>query len=172
MDNAWRGSPWQQFGATLDMFGQAMDECPDELWQSRMWGERSDRPELSELWYVAYHTLFWLDLYLSGEVGTFTPPAPFGLSELDPAGALPERSYTKSELQTYLAYCRQKCSATIDALTDEQAGRRLSFGWGDMAFAELLLYNMRHVQEHGAQLRMYLGQQLGLEPGWGARARG
>ena len=171
MDNTWRSMIWQQFGATLDMFGQAMDECPDELWQRQMWGERSDWPELSQFWYVAYHTLFWLDLYLSGEQDTFTPPAPFGFSEFDPAGALPERIYTKSELQTYFAHCRKKCRATIDALTDEQAGRRLTFGWGNMAFAELLLYNMRHVQEHGAQLRMYLGQQLGFEPGWGAQAK-
>jgi hypothetical protein len=172
MDNAWRSILWQQFGAALDMFGQAMDECPDELWQRQMWGERSDRPELSEFWYVAYHTLFWLDLYLSGEVDTFTPPAPFGLSELDPAGALPERTYTKSELQTYFAHCRQKCRATIDALTDEQAWRRLTFGSREVAFAELLLYNMRHVQEHGAQLRMYLGQQLGSAPDWSAQAKG
>jgi hypothetical protein len=106
-------------------------------------------------------------------VDSFTPPAPFGLSELDPAGVLPERSYATSELQTYFAHCRQKCRATIDALTDEQAGHRLTFAWGrDVVFAELLLDNMRHVQENGAQLRMYLGQQLGLEPGWSAQAKG
>ncbi len=89
MDNAWPSILWQQFGAALDMFGQAMNECPDELWRRQMWGERSDRPELSEFWYEAYHTLFWLDLYLSGEIDTFMPPAPFSLSELDPSGVLP-----------------------------------------------------------------------------------
>ena len=172
MDDAWRSMLWQQFGATLDMFGQAIDECPDELWQRQMWGEWSDRPDLSEFWYVAYHTLFWLDLYLSGEVDTFMPPAPFDLSELDPSGVLPERTYTKSELRSYLADCREKSRAAIEALTDERAQRRLRFGWGEVAYAELLLYTMRHVQEHGAQLRMYLGQQLGFEPGWIGRARG
>lgn len=168
----WKTAIWQQFGATLDMFSQVIDACPDELWQKRMWGEYSDRPELSEFWYIAYHTLFWTDMYLSGEVEGFTPPAPFDLSEYDPDGALPERIYTKQELLTYWAYCREKCKTTIDTLTDEQAVRRLTFPWGELSFVELLLYNMRHVQEHGAQLRMCLGQHFAWEPGWRAKAKG
>lgn len=31
----------------------------------------------------------------------------------------------------------------------------------DCPFAELQLYNLRHMQEHAAQLRMFLGQQAG-----------
>ena len=172
MDDAWRTILWQQFGAAIDMFGQSMEECPDELWQQPMWGQHSDRQDLSEFWYVAYHMLFWLDFYLSSDEKTFAPPAPFGLSEFDPDGLLPERVYSKGELQTYLAHCRQKCRTAIEALTDEQAGRQVHFSWGDLSFVELLLYNMRHVQEHGAQMRMYLGQQLGSEPGWIGRAKG
>ena len=171
MNDAWRDITWQQFGAALDMFGQAMGECPEQLWQRPMWGEHTDRPDLSEFWYVAYHTLFWIDFYLSGDEATFSPPEPFGLTEFDPSGLMPERLYSKDELQMYLAHCRRKCRATIEALTDEQAGRLLRCPWGEMPFMELLLYNMRHVQEHGAQMRMYLGQQLGLEPGWIGRAR-
>lgn len=154
---------WNQFGAAIDMLENAMLACPDKLW-----GDRSQR---IEFWYVVYHTLFWLDLYLSGAVEGFAPPAPFTLDELDPAGLLPERVYTKDELQTYLAYCREKCRTTIDALTDEQARRRCTFGWGEISFAELLLYNMRHVQEHAAQLNLILGEQIGWEPGWVTKAR-
>ena len=171
MDTLWRTSVWQQFGATIDMFDNALRACPDELWSAYLWSGPAQQPGLSEFWYVAYHTLFWLDLYLSGAVEGFAPPAPFTLDELDPAGLLPERQYTKDELRTYLAHGRAKCRATIEALTDEQARRRCRFSWGEMSFAELLLYNMRHVQEHGAQLSLILGQKLGSDAGWVAQAK-
>lgn len=163
MNTFWKEIIWQQFGAAIDMLENAMLACPEELWR--------DRSQEPEFWYVAYHTLFWLDLYLSGSVEGFVPPAPFTLDELDPAGLLPNRPYTQAELQRYLAHSRQKCRATIAALTDEQASRLCSFSWGQVSFAELLLYNMRHVQEHAAQLNLLLGQKLGSGPGWVARAK-
>jgi hypothetical protein len=51
---------------------------------------------------VAYHTLLWLDVYRTVDVAGFTPPAPFTLAELEPAGLLPERVYTRDELLGYL----------------------------------------------------------------------
>ena len=45
------------------------------------------------------------------------------------------------------------------------------FPWGELPFAELLLYNLRHVQEHAAQLRMFLGQQAGKSAKWVSRAK-
>src|SRR6266498_5181733 len=162
MDTLWKTSIWQQFGAAIDMLDNALLACPEELW--------SDRTQEQEYWYVTYHALFWLDLYLTGAVEDFAPPAPFTLDELDPAGLLPDRPYTKNELQTYLDHCRKKCHATIDALTDEQARQRCGFAWGEVSFAELLLYNMRHVQEHAAELNMILGQKIGSAPGWVTQA--
>jgi hypothetical protein len=38
-------------------------------------------------------------------------------------------------------------------------------------FAKLQLYNMRHVMEHGAQLRLFLGQQAGKAGTWVSKAR-
>ncbi|HLB49912.1 MAG TPA: DinB family protein, partial [Anaerolineales bacterium] len=101
----------------------------------------------------------------------FAPPAPFTLDELDPAGLLPERPYSKNELQTYLNHGREKCRAAIEALTDDKARHRCGFSWGEVSFAELLLYNMRHVQEHAAQLNLILGQKIGSAPGWVTRAK-
>jgi hypothetical protein len=113
-----------------------------------------------------------VELYLTGSFEGFAPPAPFNLDELDPAGVLPDRLYTKGELQAYLQYCRQKCQSTLAALTDEQARRLFTWSSGrQVTFAELLLYNMRHVQEHASQLSLLLGQQYGSGPGWVARAR-
>lgn len=145
------------------MLANAVRACPDELW--------SDRSQQLEFWYIGYHTLFWLDLYLSGAIEGFAPPAPFTLDELDPAGLLPERPYTKDELQTYLDHCRKKCRTTIEALTDEKARQQCEFTWGKVRFAELLLYNMRHVQEHASQLSLILGQKTGSAPGWVTRAK-
>ncbi len=57
------------------------------------------------------------------------------------------------------------------SLTGEQAARMCKFPWGELPYAELQLYSLRHVQEHGAQLRMFLGQQAGTASRWLARAR-
>jgi hypothetical protein len=161
MDTTWPSVLWSQFGAAIDMLDNAIVVCPDELW-----GDRTQNPEY---WYTAYHALFWLDLYLTGSVQGFAPPAPFNLDELDPAGLLPARVYTQAEMQAYLQHCRQKCQAILAALTDDQARRLCPFSWGP-SFAELLLYNMRHVQEHAAQLSLILGQKYGSGPGWVAQA--
>ena len=164
----WKTALWQQFGAAIDMLDNALRDCPDELWAADAWEDRS-APGFSAFWYLAYHTLFWLDLYLSETGEGFTPPAPFGLEELDPDGKLPPRAFTRSELQDYLVHGRRKCHETIMSLTDVELGRPRTRA--EMPFAELLLYNMRHVQEHAAQLNMFLGQRAGLAAGWVGRAK-
>jgi hypothetical protein len=160
----------RQFEATIDMLENALYACPDNLWRVHLWDD-SELPGASEFWYILYHTLFWIDLYLSGSIEGFAPPAPFTLDELDPAGLLPERPYTKEELQTYLDHDRKKCRATIASLTDEKARQQWKFPWGELTFAELLLDNMRHVQEHVAQLNMILGQKINWSPRWVTNAK-
>ena len=149
---------WQQFGAAIDTLDEMVRICPNELWRERLWENTSTRAEYAEFWYRVYHALFWLDLYLTGTEEGFAPPAPFELIEMK-EDDLPEKVYTKEELQSYLQTCRKKCKETIEAMTDEAAQRRCKFGWGEVSFAELLLYNMRHVQEIAAQLSMLLGQK-------------
>lgn len=171
MDTTLKTSIWQQFGASIDYLGDTMSDCHDQLWLSSLWNNPNEKPEFSQFWYRVYHTLFWLDLYLTGAEEGFVPPAPFTLIEQDEDGPLPERPYTKDELQAYLNYDRKKCQATIEALTDETAQRRCRFGWGEASFLELLLYNMRHVQEHAAQLNLLLGQKVGSRPDYVIQAR-
>jgi len=90
---------------------------------------------------------------------------------MDPAGIIPERPYTKDELQAYLEHSRKKCRARIEALTDEQARQRWVFGSVDLSVAELLLYNMRHVQHHAAQLNLILRQTTDSAPRWVFKAK-
>jgi len=165
MDKTWKAVIWHQFGATIQMLENALRACPDELWRERLYDEHEIQPEFAEFWYVAYHCLFWLDFYLSDSEEEFAPPAPFTLSEFD-AGLLPDRVYTKDELLVYLEYGLNKCRTRIETLTDEMAPQRCRLDWPEMSIAELLLYNMRHVQEHAAQLSLMLGQRVGSAPGW------
>jgi hypothetical protein len=167
MNIPWRTIIWHQFGAAIDDLDNALRACPDELWRARLWDEPSQEQFfLPEFWYVVYHALFWLDLYLTGAEEGFLPPAPFALIEQDENGPIPEQPYSKAELQTYLEACRRRCQKTIESLSDEEAQRLCTFGWGQVSFAELLLYNMRHVAGHAAQLNLLLGQRLGSAPGW------
>ena len=166
MDTPWNAIIGSQCGAAIDMLEHALRACPEGLWREALWHHPGEPPEAAQFWYLAYHALFWLDLYLSGAVEGFAPPAPFTLDELDPAGRYPNRAYSQVELLTYLNHCRQKARAITAALTPSQANRRCRFPWGEVSFAELILDNMRHVQEHTAQLNLFLGQKTGGDPGW------
>jgi DinB superfamily len=158
VDTTWKTMIWHQFGASLDMLENAMRVCPDTVW-----GDRSQRPEF---WYVVFHTLFFVDLYLSDSDVGFSPPAPFTLDEMDERGLLPERVYSKQELQKYLDYGREKCRRTIAGMTEERANQRCGFDWLEITVAEALLYNMRHVQHHAGQLNLILRQKIDSAPRW------
>ncbi len=54
MDASLKEILWKQFGAAIDMLENALVACPNELWNTT-----------SEFWYIAYHTLFYLDYYLT-----------------------------------------------------------------------------------------------------------
>ena len=60
--------------------------------------------------------------------------------------------------------------ATIDDLTDERARQPCRYGNVGLSFAELLLYGMRHVQHHVAQLNLLLRQNVDPAPHWVKRA--
>ena len=168
MNLLWQSSLWQQFGAAIDTLDNALAECPDSLWLARLWNEKSDPPpswfpsEFPQFWYLAYHTLVWLDLYLLGvPEDKFAPPVPFTQGVIDSKEAMPETPYSKEELRSYLATLRQKCSSIILALTDERASTLIDYGWNEgqpVSYLELLLYNLRHVQEHAAYFNLFLGQ--------------
>ncbi len=149
---------WGQFGAAIDTLEHAIRACPDDLW--------SDQSNYHQLWYMAYHTLFWLDYYLTEDPSDFRPLEPFGLEELDPSGIIPERPYRKNELLDYLGHCRNKCRVTIESMTEEGANKLYNSGRTKLTHAELLLYNMRHVQHHAAQMNLLLRQKINFAPGW------
>jgi hypothetical protein len=149
---------WHHLGAAMDMLENAIAACPDRLWDNR-----AQQPEF---WYLAYHTLFFLDYYASESAEGFAPPEPFTLEELDPAGILPERPFTKDELLRYLHHGREKNRALIASLTDDTAAEIRRFNGRDWTVLDWLLCNLRHVQHHTAQLHLILRQRTDSAPGW------
>lgn len=155
----WKTILCRQFGAAIDMLENAIDACPDHVWFD------PPRPIQQQFWYLAFHTLFWLDYYLAESLATFTTPPPFTQRECDMDEAYPDRVYTKAELQGYLAHSRQKCRTVIAGLTDERAAQ-VAETRPQLTVLELMLYNMRHVQHHAAQLNLMLRQKIDSAPRW------
>jgi len=158
MNNLVKETTWKQFGASIDMLENAITLCPIEAWDTD-----------SKFWYNAYHCMFYLDYYLTLEPQNFLPPQPFTLSEFDPSGALPERTYSKEELLAYLNASREKAYHLIMGLTDEISARRWVNEYKDYSVFEMLLYNMRHVQHHAGQLNLLLRQEINNAPRWVAQ---
>jgi hypothetical protein len=160
----WSESIWKQIGAAIDTLEDAINLCPDHLWTVVVWKDPDDE-RYGQYWFIAYHALFWLDLFLTGTMEGFKPPLPFI------RGKLPEQPYTKEEIIAYLKVCRDKCQSTLDELTEERAQQICVFEWMEPSFLELQLYSMRHLQEHAAQLSLVLGQHDVTGMDWVASAR-
>ena len=91
-----------QFEASLCMLNQCVRKCPPEHWEGKIANDTFRQ--------VAYHTLFFVDLYLSPGEETFE------LRELHHRGG-DERSSTaasaglsRDETLSYVAICRQRRS--------------------------------------------------------------
>lgn len=150
-----------QMGAAIDQLGNAIDACPDAVWESE--------PVERAVWYLAFHTLFWLDYYLAGSPEGFAPPSPYGLEEMDPAGVYPPRTYSKDELRAYLAHGRSRWRTVFAALDDEAAAQPCGYPRRGGSVLELMIYNLRHVQHHAAQLNLLIRQAGHEPPRWVSR---
>ncbi len=74
---------------------------------------------------------------------------------------VPMQVYSREMIRRYLWQVRQRCQTKLTHMTDEEALRLCSFPWidGPLSYFELQLYSMRHVQEHVAQLHLFLGKR-------------
>jgi len=168
MVNIVKESLWTQFGASIDMLKNAVALWPEDFWEAD-----------KKFFYTAYHTLVFLDYYLTIPAPKeFSSSLPFTLTD---SGEIPEEAiddiipnkiYSKQELLDYLQSSREKCYGIISNLTEEKLEERWieEDGGMDFAFLEILLYNMRHVQHHAAQLNMMLRQKINDAPRWVSRA--
>ncbi|WP_111669636.1 DinB family protein [Algoriphagus litoralis] len=160
MNQSIKAALWCQFGASIDMLENAIRMCPEEFWNSDLSFSGN-----------AYHTLFFLDYYLTLEPVGFGARSPFTHSEFEDEP--PSVPFLKIEILNYLEFNRNKCRHLIMGLTAELSESR----WinesktMDYSIFEILLYNMRHVQHHAAQLNMMLRNHLNDAPNWVYRAQ-
>ena len=152
-----------QFHATLTMMEQTVGTCPEEMW---------DEPgQANPFWRVAYHALFYVDLYLQPsevemalwegcrEGYQFLGPTPWPPHE-QPAADQP---YARDEVLAYVDYCRSLVDRTLPA-TDLSAPS--GFHWLPFDKMELQIYNIRHLQQHVGDLSTLLLTQANLEINW------
>ena len=136
-----------QFEASLAMLNQCIAACPEEHWEGKI-GNGSFR-------WVAYHTLFFVDLYLSASEEAFELRELHqrGGDEREPVAAA---GLSKDDTLAYVAICRQKMLDAIAAETAESLAGPSGFSWRKFSRGELHIYNLRHVQHHTGQLSAYL----------------
>lgn len=162
-------SLWKQFGASIDTLQNAILNCPEAMLRSN-----------KRFFYMIYHTLIFLDYYLTFPPPDISSPLPFTITAKNemPDEAIddlvPNRFYTKQELLDYLQASRRKCHTLISGLTEERLADRWIAGEGvlkkNYSLMEMLLYNMRHVQHHAAQLNVMLRKEVNHASTWISRA--
>ncbi len=139
-----------QFEAALCMLDQCIGACPPELWEGKIAN--------GTFRWVAYHTLFWLDLYLSpGDEDAFVLRDfhHFGGDEREDTLG-PGPGLSKEETLAYVLICRQKLLEVLAAETAESLQGPSGFPHRPDTRGELYIYNLRHVQHHTGQLSAYL----------------
>jgi hypothetical protein len=62
---------WSQFGAALEMLAESIQTCPKDVWEANQ-----------VFSFQTYHTLFFLDYYLSTNPVGFAPPPNFRIPSL------------------------------------------------------------------------------------------
>jgi hypothetical protein len=153
-----------QFEAALCMLNACVAKCPPEHWEGRIANDTFRQ--------LAYHTLLFVDLYLSPNEEAFKLRDVHHRGGDERSNSGPSTGLTKDETFAYLAICRQKALATIASeapasFQNESGFSRLPFSRG-----ELHLYNIRHVQHHTGQLSAYLrrivedGERWWVKTGW------
>lgn len=163
-----------QFEAALSMFRDALVKCPAEQWDSKL--------AHYTFWQVAYHTLCFVDCYLSrsdaefefrttdalthAPAPRFLPLHPQGRAELE--NEFPSRRFEQGELLAYVALVRSKMLGAMGAETADTLAGPSGFPRLKFSRAELHLYNLRHLMHHTGALHAHLRRISGgsIDPRW------
>ena len=93
MEHGWKHIVRQQFDASLDMLGRAIQACPATLWD--------DRERLPRFGELVYHALEVADRYLGRAGAEPALPEPFGRPADGSDQGAPERAFDREELSGY-----------------------------------------------------------------------
>ncbi len=176
---ALRSALKSQYHAALAMLRQAIERCPDDLW--------SGGDYANPFWRIAYHTLYFVHLYIQPSAAAFRPwehhqtgiqdmddiPAPPDIQDLTEFPHRPPQTgepYTKAQVLEYCTVCEEMVDDAVDAL--DLLDRESGFSWYKLPKAEHQLVAIRHIQHHTAQLGVRLREAAGAGIDWvGARRR-
>ncbi|MGH2395759.1 MAG: DinB family protein [bacterium] len=153
-----------KFEASLCMLNDCVQKCPPEQWEGKIAN--------STFRQIAYHTLFFVDQYLSPSEAAFQLRDCHHRGGDERSSTAPSTGLTKDETLSYLAICRQKARETLASETRESLQRESGFSWLPFSRGELHLYNVRHVQHHTGQLSAHLrrivkdGERWWVKTGW------
>jgi len=167
MENPWPTMISRQYAAAIQMLRLAIEACPESRWD--------DRSEGSPFWHLAYHALFFADLYLSKSEKAFQPRAfhddktqflPGDYEDFAGIVGTPERAFARDQLLEYADHCLAKCRETFATLTEERALERCGFWWYELNVGEFLLNSLRHTQHHAGQLVLLLRRRADIGVDW------
>lgn len=157
-----------QYRAALAMLRDAVDRCPESLWD--------DPAPTNAFWQVAYHTLYITHLYLQPEAAAFRPwpghqadvQHPDGIAGPDdPANPLPlvPEPYARDQVLAYAAHLEAGLPDAVRAI--DLLAPDSGFWWyRPMSKLEHQLVNLRHLQHHAAQLADRLRNHAGVGVDW------
>lgn len=149
-----------QYHACLTMLQEAIDNCPGHLW--------SDPRYVRPSWQIAYHTLYYADLYLRPSEAAFTPWALHRHEHHRFVGPdeifITLEPFTPLEVIAYL----DDLDARVDGLVDglDLAASQSGFPRYQMSKYEHQLVSLRHIQHHLGQLSDRLRQDAGFGVRW------
>jgi hypothetical protein len=149
----------RNFGSALHLLQAALEDTPDELWETDLWPDvpTRSRPEGgidgSAPWFLGYHALTVTDYDLSGELEPWGPVPPFD----EHVWSWPARVFTRAELLGGIEHCRGRVSSTLVSFADKAslplppAHRAHPTSYGVLVGSLPV-----HVTEHAAQIRQFL----------------
>lgn len=142
----------QELGAAIEMLSNAIKNADDDVWDSP-----SDE---RRFWNIAYHTIFFLDIYLSDFDPDITDVedqyrVPAYLKEWEEVynfDEVHEPAMPKEVLQRFLEETRSTLrSRFAEGIVESQTEKRAT-SWLKMSKGAVLLYNMRHIMQHVGHL--------------------
>jgi hypothetical protein len=161
-----------QYHGALAMLRKAIVKCPGEMWGREEGGVA--------FWRVAYHTLYFTDLYLQKDSRSFDGwakhRADFHHIRMKPRRVVTKRAkptpplppYTKEEVLEYWEDLDRRVDGLLDAMDLE--AKRSGFWWYNMPKLDHQIVNIRHVQHHAAILGVRVRRATGTGVGWVGRA--
>ncbi|MBD3180860.1 hypothetical protein GF312_01110 [Candidatus Poribacteria bacterium] len=145
------------YNALLEMLGEIIELCPDELWD-----DKTDGPPF---WQQLYHTIGYTDFYISESIESFEKPTFAEENAFDLTHDV-KKAVSRKQMQKYLEVVKKHCNAALNNMTIEYLEGKNPFHWTGPTPAHRLVYNIRHTQHHIGWLNSILAKKIGKTAKW------